>query len=142
MNRLRRSNSTVSTRSRSNLMSLEDIVNEEDEVLHSDADLQNWNIPKIDKKQVYRTSWIQSTFKTENKVKTVKRAYALNKDKDECLLFNKKVIKEFKNKGYKFLHIGLIQVGIKPLTRRGINAAMLLRLFDGRFIDYRQGIYI
>ena len=48
MNRLRRSNSTVSTRSRSSLMSLEDIVNEEDEVLHSEADLQNWSIPKID----------------------------------------------------------------------------------------------
>ena len=123
-------------------MSLEEIVNEEDEVLHSDADLQNWSIPKIDKKEVYRTSWIQSTFQTENKVKIVERAYALNKDKDECLLFNKNVIKEFKNKGYKFLHIGLIQVGIKPLTGRGINAAVLLRLFDGRFTDYRQGIYI
>ena len=49
-------------------------------------------------------------------------------------------MKEFKNKGYKFLHLGLIQVGIKPLTRRGINAAVMLRLFDGRFIDYKQGM--
>ena len=62
MNRLRRSNSTVSTRSRTSLMPLEGIVNEEDEILHSDTDLQNWSIPKIDKKEVYRTSWIQSTF--------------------------------------------------------------------------------
>ena len=101
MNRLRRSNSTVSTRSKSSLMSLEDIVNEEDEVLHSNANLQNWSISKIDKIEVYRTSWIQSTFQSENKVKTVERAYPLNKDKDECLLFNKKVIKELKKKGYK-----------------------------------------
>jgi hypothetical protein len=62
MNRLRRSNSSVSTRSKSSLMSLEDIVNEEDEILHSDIDLQNWSIPKIDKKEVYRTSRVQSTF--------------------------------------------------------------------------------
>ena len=49
-------------------------------------------------------------------------------------------MKEFINKGYKFIHLGLIQVGIKPLTRRGINAAVLLRLFDGRFTDYEQGM--
>jgi hypothetical protein len=94
---------------------------------------------KLIKKRFIEPHGFSLLSKTENKVKTVERAYALNKDKDECLLFNKKVIKEFKNKGYKFLHIGLIQVGIKPLTRRGINAAVLLRLFDGRFTDYRQG---
>ena len=49
-------------------------------------------------------------------------------------------MKEFRNKGYKFIHLGLIQVGIKPLTRRGINAAVLLRLFGGRFTDYKQGM--
>jgi hypothetical protein len=43
-------------------MSLKDIVNEEDEIIHSDANLQNWSIPKIDKKEVYRTSWIFSAF--------------------------------------------------------------------------------
>ena len=80
MNRLHRSNSTTSTRSRSNRMSLEDIVNEEDGILHSDIDLQNWSIPKIDKKEVYRTSWVWSTFQTENKVKTIERAYALSKN--------------------------------------------------------------
>ena len=82
MNRLRRFNSTTSTRSRSSLASLEDIVHEEDEILHSDNDLQNWSIPKPDK------NW----------------------------------------------------VGIKPLTRRGINAAVLLRLLDGRFTCHKQGL--
>ena len=33
------------------LPSLSDIVYEEDEVLHSDNDLQNWSIPKVDKKR-------------------------------------------------------------------------------------------
>ena len=55
-------------------------------------------------------------------------------------MFNKKVIKEFENKGYKFLHIGLIQVGIKPLTKKSINVTVLLRLFDERFTDYKQGM--
>ena len=47
-------------------------------------------------------------------------------------------MKEFKNKGFRFIHIGLIQVGIKPITRRGINASVLLRLIDARFTNENQ----
>jgi hypothetical protein len=139
-NKLRRSNSTVNTRSgSSSLATLSDIVHEEDKVLpHSDMDLQNWSLPKINKKEVYRTSWADSVFKFEHKVKTVERAYALNKNKEECLLFRKSEMKTFKNNGFKFIHIGLIQVGIKPLTRRGINASVLLRLLDARFTNENQ----
>ena len=138
MNRLRRSNSIVSTRSRSSLASLDDIVHEEDKILHSNNDLQNCNIPKPDKKEVYRTSWVPTIFQQEHKVKTVERAYALSKDKEECLLFRKKDMREFRNKGFRFIHLGLIQVGFKPLTRRGINASVLLRLLDGRFNCHEQ----
>jgi hypothetical protein len=47
-------------------------------------------------------------------------------------------MKEFKNKGFRFIHLGLIQVGIKPFTRRGINASVLLRLLDVRFTNENQ----
>ena len=47
-------------------------------------------------------------------------------------------MKEFRNKGFRFIHLGLIQVGIKPLTRRGINASVLLRLLDARFTNEDQ----
>ena len=69
-NKLRRSNSTISTRSgSSSLVTLSDIVHEEDEVLpHSDLDLQNWSLPKINKKEVYdQSSWVSSVFKSEHK---------------------------------------------------------------------------
>ena len=139
-NKLRRSNSTVSSRSgSSSLATLSDIVHEEDEILpHSERDLQNWTLPKINKNEVYKSSWASDVFQTEHKVKSVERAYALNKSKDETLLFRKSEMKEFKNKGFKFIHIGLIQVGIKPLTRRGINASVLLRLLDARFTNEIQ----
>ena len=42
-------------------------------------------------------------------------------------------MKEFRNKGFRFIHLGLVQVGIKPLTRRGIDPSILLRLIDARF---------
>ncbi len=73
LNKFRKSNSTVSTRSgSSSLATLNDIMHEEDEVLlHSDNDLQNWSLPKVDKKEVYQTSWVLGVFKPEHKVKTV-----------------------------------------------------------------------
>ena len=135
-----RSNSTVSTRSGTSLASLSDIVHEEDEILHSDNDLQNWSLPKVDKKEVYKTSWVPDVFQPEHKVKTIERAYALNKNKEKCLSFRKKEMKEFRNKGFRFIHLGLIQVGIKPLTRRGINASVLLRLLDARFTNENQAL--
>ena len=49
-------------------------------------------------------------------------------------------MKEFKNKSFKFIHLGLIQVGIKPLTRRGINAFVLLRLLDARLTVENQAL--
>ena len=49
-------------------------------------------------------------------------------------------MKEFRNKGFRFIHLGLIQVGIKPLTRRGINASILLRLLDARFTIENQAL--
>ena len=49
-------------------------------------------------------------------------------------------MKEFKNKGFSFIHLGLIQVGIKPLTKRGINASVLLRLLDARFTNHNQAL--
>ena len=82
-NKLRRSNSTVSSGSgSSSLATLSDIVHEEDEVLpHSDLDLQNWSLPKINKNKVYdQSSWVSNVFQFEHKVKTVERAYALNKN--------------------------------------------------------------
>ena len=79
--KLRRSNSTISSRSgSSSLATLSDIIHEEDETLHSNWDLQNWSLPKVNKKEVYRTSWADNVFKFEHKVKTVERAYALNKN--------------------------------------------------------------
>ena len=67
-NKLRRSNSTISSRSRSSsLATLSDIVHEVDETLHSNLDLQNWSLPKVNKKEVYRTSWADSVFKFDTK---------------------------------------------------------------------------
>ena len=47
-------------------------------------------------------------------------------------------MKELREKRFRFIHLGLIQVGIKLLTRQGINASVLLRLLDARFKNENQ----
>ena len=49
---------------------------------------------------------------------------------------NRKCINDFLAKGFSFLHIGLVQVAVKPLTRKCINAFVLLCLRDARFKDF------
>ena len=38
------------------------------------------------------------------------------------------------------MHIGLVQVAIKPLTRKGINASILVCLRDARFKNFSDSI--
>ena len=61
MDRLWRSNSSISSRT----SCPPDIVNEEDHTIDDNElipDFHNWNIPKVDTKTVYKTSFIESTF--------------------------------------------------------------------------------
>jgi hypothetical protein len=55
-------------------------------------------------------------------------------------LFNKKFLDAAKVKKYKFLHIGSVQVAVKPLIRLGIDASVLLCLRDARFLKFKTSI--
>ena len=41
---------------------------------------------------------------------------------------------------YRFMHIGLVQVAIKPLLKRGINAPIYLALRDKRLKKYKSSL--
>ena len=55
-------------------------------------------------------------------------------------MFSKRNIGEFIAKKFSYLHIGLVQVVIKPLTRKGINASVLMCLRDARFKNFKDSI--
>ena len=69
MDRLWRSNSFVSSRTGCPL----DIVNEVDHTIEENEflDFQKWNIPKVDTKDVYKTRWVENTFYSAYKVRTI-----------------------------------------------------------------------
>jgi hypothetical protein len=43
-------------------------------------------------------------------------------------------------KNFSFIHFGLVQVVVKPLTRQGLNISILLCLRDGRFKIYKDAL--
>ena len=62
MSRMFRSNSSVGSRSKSRMSSLQDIVNKDYTIEENINDFSKWNILKININEVYKTSWVQSTF--------------------------------------------------------------------------------
>ena len=138
MDRLWRSNSSVSSRT----SCLLDIVNEEDHIVEDNdfLDFQKWNIPKVDTKTVYETSWTENRFYSVYKVRTVEQTFSISKTNEKCCLFSKRNIADFILKIFSYLHIGMIQVVVKPLTRKGINASILMCLRDARFKNFKDSI--
>ena len=55
-------------------------------------------------------------------------------------MFNRRSTKDFLAKKFSYLHIGLVQIAVKPLTRKFINASVLMSLRDARFKDFRTSI--
>ena len=59
---------------------------------------------------------------------------------EKCCLFSKRNVNDFLAKEFSYLHIGLVQVVVKPLTRKGINAFVLMCLRDARFKVFSNSI--
>ena len=130
MDRLWRSNSSVSSRP----SCPPDIVNEEDHTVEENEfpDFQKWSIPKVDTKSIYKTNWAENTSYSQYKVRIVEQTFSISKTHEKCCLFSKRNINDFLAKKFSYLHIRMVQVAIKPLTRKGINAFVLMCLRDDR----------
>ena len=107
MDRLWRSNSSISSRTGCP----PDIVNEEDHNVDDSEipDFSKWTIPKIDAKNVYKISWVENTFHSAYKVRTVERIFSISKTHEKYCLFSKMNIGEFlASKKFRYLHIGML----------------------------------
>lgn len=98
----------------------------------------NWNIPKVSPKEIYRKRKSISYFKVNIILKQVEQVYAIRKHHETCQLLNTKSIKKYRKDSHNFLHIGLVQIQIKPLTRRGLNASVSLYLRYARFTNFNN----
>ena len=74
------------------------------------------------------------------KVRTVELTFSFSRVHEKCCFFYKRNINEFIAEKLSYLHIGMVQIAIKPLTRKGINASVLRCLRDARFKNFKDSI--
>ena len=117
MDRLWRSNSSISFRT----SCPPNIVNEEDHNVDDSEipDFSKWTIPKVDTKNVYKISWVENTFHSTYKVRTVEQIFSISNTHEKCCLFSKKNIGEYlASKKFSYLHIGMVQIAINHSPER------------------------
>jgi two-component SAPR family response regulator len=91
-------------------------------------------------RNIYKQSTFSNlSFLSDYTIKTVEQIVSLNKEYETIKLFSKDSIEKYKQK-YSFIHIGLVQVTIKPLTRQGLNKSVLLCLRDGRHLRFKDSL--
>ena len=143
MNRLFRSNSSTSSRSSLPKIPQEnDILNSKSyELSNVDLKLGDWNIPKVPTHQIYKSSWsLKKAFKTDYHIKTIKQVYSINKEYETCYLLTSSTLLAHRKEWHNYLHIGLVQVKVKPLIREGLNCSILMALKDTRHIKFEDSL--
>ncbi|KAK4706224.1 hypothetical protein R3W88_034219 [Solanum pinnatisectum] len=103
----------------------------------TENDLQNWSIPKEPFEKIYQFGNF-SMFKKYN-IKTCESTIAINNSLETIKLLLSADIDRYR-KEFKFLHIGLVQVAVKPLFRKGLNIPICLLLRDDRLLNFDDSL--
>ncbi|KAG5142871.1 hypothetical protein JHK82_018566 [Glycine max] len=102
--------------------------------------MDDWNIPEIPQDQLYVPETIKDKHNFDYIIKTVENNIPLGQDiGEEFHLLSKNSIYEHSRK-YKYLHIGCVQVAIKPLIDMGIDATVLMCLRDIRHNKFEDSL--
>ena len=99
--------------------------------------LSNWTIPKQSFSTIYQIGTFD--FLQGYSIKANEQTVSINKDYENIKLLSKQSIIQHRQK-YKFMHIGLVQVAVKPLFRLSIDAPILLVLRDARHTNFQNSI--
>ena len=138
MNNLRNSNSRSQMSSMSN-----NTVNKEEVSLTNvspENNWQNWKLPLVPQNKIYKKKFFSNlTFLSNYTIKTVEKTYSLKQNFETIQLLSRQEIDKNKD-NFSFIHFGLVQVAVKPLTRQGLNTSVFLGLRDGRFKIYQDAL--
>ncbi|QHO27126.1 Movement protein [Arachis hypogaea] len=112
----------------------------EEEVCFEDINqaIDNWEIPKIPQDELYVPN--DNKRKSDFIIKTAENNIPLGPDSGEKFhLLTKQSVREHA-RHYRYLHIGCVQVAVKPLIREGLNASILMCLRDIRHNDFQDSL--
>ena len=104
-----------------------------------DKDLVNWQLPNIQQYSIYRKSRTLD-FRTLLGQKTKEINVKFHNNSFSTNLLNKNSLNHYHKLGYNDLHIGSVQIGLKPLAKIGLNNSLLVVLRDKRITNYKESI--
>jgi len=100
-------------------------------------DLQNWSIPRESYSTIYHTG--KFDFIKNYNIKTCESTIAINNSIETIKLLAAQDIQHYRKK-FNFLHIGLVQVAVKPLYRLGLDTPLCLLLRDDRLLNFDDSL--
>ncbi|CAL5403725.1 unnamed protein product [Camellia sinensis] len=101
--------------------------------------LQKWNPPKVPVYNVHHRRGIFEFKPPKYEIKKLENTVFIRGEFEEFQLLEKRAIEEQRRK-YIFLHFGLLQVAVKPLTASGLKSSVLVCLRDRRWLNFRQSL--
>lgn len=101
--------------------------------------LQKWNPPKVPVYNVYHRRGIFEFKREKYEIKKLENTVFIRGEFEEFQLLEKRAVEEHRRK-YFFLHFGLVQVAVKPLTATGLKSSVLVCLRDRRFLYFKDSL--
>ena len=98
----------------------------------------NWVMPRMDIDTLYKIGLFE--FKKAYSVKTHEEAISLQSGMQTVGMINPIAIASHLKANYRFMHLGLVQVAIKPSLKTGVNAPIYLALRDKRLRHYKSSL--
>ena len=115
-----------------NILNKINISSQSTKIAKIENDLQNWSIPEEPFKKIYQLG--NFSFLTRCNIKTCESTIAINNSLEIIHLLKEKDLDKYKS-NFNYLHIGLVQVVVKPLFRRGLDIPVCVLLRDDRFLN-------
>ncbi|XP_056689414.1 uncharacterized protein [Spinacia oleracea] len=94
--------------------------------------VDDWKFPKIPVNQVYKKKMFRIF--TSYAVREVENTVTLREHEQNVTihLLSERFLKGFIKKKHRYMHLGLVQIAIKPLQRDGLKAPIVICLRDSR----------
>ncbi|TYK04698.1 polyprotein [Cucumis melo var. makuwa] len=99
--------------------------------------LKNWSIPKLEANQVYKINTFN--FSQQHVIVITEENVAMKDELTAIKLLPKETLFKVKEK-FKYLHIGCVQVALKPLFREGLDVLVYLALRDKRHLRFTPSL--
>ncbi|XP_021852165.1 uncharacterized protein [Spinacia oleracea] len=116
------------------------LAKEEEGSSKSKKRLEDWKFPKIPVNQVYKkkmfrifSSYAVKEFETTVTLKS-------NEKNVSVKLLSERFRNGFIKKKHMYMHLGLVQIAIKPLQRDGLEAPIVISLRDYRQPDFQSSL--